>query len=103
MSGVVNNILNEKEQRDQHLEGQSSDLATRSTILRSMPAACPAETDQAMKPRRAQIQSEGSALTSMFSGTAATTSSNNLSTAVNTSSYSSITTAGTTKTTSTTA
>jgi flagellar hook-associated protein 2 len=106
MSSTINDIISQNTSETQTLQGQSSDLSDQITTMQTQLDAEQSQLEtefQAMETMLAQMQSESSTLSSMYSGTTSTTSSSNLSTAVNDAAAndSSTTSSGSTASTST--
>jgi flagellar hook-associated protein 2 len=86
MSSTINDIISQNTGETQTLQNQNSALSDQITTMQNQLDAEQSQLEtefQAMETMLASMQSESSTLSSMYSGTSSTTSSSNLSTAVN--------------------
>jgi flagellar hook-associated protein 2 len=105
MSSTLNDIISQNSSEQSTLQGQSADLGDQITTMQNQLDAEQSQLEtefQAMETMLAQMQSESSSLSSMFGGTSSTTSSSNLSTAVNDAAANDTSTSSTSGTTGTT-
>lgn len=103
MSSAINDIISQNSSETQTLQSQSSALGDQITTMQNQLNAEQSQLEtefQAMESMLSQMQSESSTLSSMYSGTSSTTSSSNLSTAVNSAASSTTGATGSTGTTS---
>jgi flagellar hook-associated protein 2 len=86
MNAAIADVTGQQTSEKSNLSAQSTDLGTHITAMQTQLDAEQAQLDaefEAMETALSSLQNQSSALTSMFSGTSATTSSSNLSTALN--------------------